>query len=232
MANAKRSPKQVAALKKMQAGAKRARAAKKAASKPAAPRKATAAKKAPRKSAALARPAQRAAVAVASPKPKTKYKAKAKAAAGKAMKLGSELLGDVIIPAGIGGGAASVVDVVYGAVAKYLPAQLTTNSAARHGVKALVGIGAAWGAQKLGVPAKHCKAAAVGVCTVGLHRVINEQVEKRVQLNLAGVGMTVGDLASVLPPDEGMNGLEALGALASGGANLGAVLPFITNRAA
>ena len=156
---------------------------------------------------------------------------RARAAAGKGMKLGMELLNDVIIPAGVGAGSASVIDLAYGYTRKFLPEKIA-NSPAKHAIKMGAGIGLALLAQKAGVPAKHAKAGAIGVCTVAMHRLVNEQIDKKVELNLNGMSMTVGELAAVLPMDEELNGLEALGALAAGSADLGTVIPFYSQQAA
>lgn len=230
MATTKRSPKQIAALKKMQAGARRARAAKKATSKPAAKRK-PAAHKTHSKSVALARPAHaRPAVAVTKAKPKTSHKAKARAAAGKAMSLGMGLIDDVVIPVAIGGTAASIVDVAYGAARQFLPDSVVDHAVGKPLIKIGAGVAGAIAMQHFGVKPKHAKAFAVGVGIVQVHEAINGLVSSNTKLNLNGNAMTMGELASVLPNE--LNGLEALGALAAGDASLGAVLPFVTNRAA
>lgn len=229
MAKAKRSAKQIAATKRMLA-ANRARRSGSTTKKAATSR--------PRRSAPAAKAPTtivvRQAAAPAPAKKPSKARAaasRARAAAGKGLKVGKELLDDVVIPAGVGAGAASVVDVAYGFARKWLPDNIA-NSPARHAIKAAVGIGGAMLAQKAGVPAKHAKAGAIGVCTVALHRLAVEQIGKHTTVNLNGVGMTVGDLAAVIPYDEELNGLEALGALASGDANIGAVIPFIENQMA
>ena len=114
---------------------------------------------------------------------------------------------------------------------------MTPNRWRLDGQRALItgasaGIGLAMLAQKAGVPAKHARAAAIGVCTVAAHRLITEQVEKKVKVNLNGLAMTMGELAAVIPDDEELNGLEALGALAAGESELGAVIPFMNEYAA
>lgn len=156
---------------------------------------------------------------------------RARKAAETGLHIGKELLDTVAIPAAVGAGSASLVDVVYGYVRKMLPGKIG-DGMARHAIKAGAGIGLAMLAQKAGVPAKHARAAAIGVCTVAAHRFITEQVEKKVKVNLNGLAMTMGELAAVIPDDEELNGLEALGALAAGDSELGAVIPFMNEYAA
>lgn len=156
---------------------------------------------------------------------------RARKAAETGLHIGKELLDTVAIPAAVGAGSASLVDVVYGYVRKMLPGKIG-DGMARHAIKAGAGIGLAMLAQKAGVPAKHARAAAIGVCTVAAHRLITEQVEKKVKVNLNGLAMTMGELAAVIPDDEELNGLEALGALAAGDSELGAVIPFMNEYAA
>lgn len=225
---AKRSAAQKAATKKMLAAnrARRTATTKTTPAKRTAPRRPVAAK-------TTAPAVRQAAPAPAVRKPSKARAAatRARAAAGKGMKLGMELLTDVVLPGAIGGGAASVVDVAYGYARKWIPEKIS-NSPAKHVIKMGAGIGLALLAQKAGVPAKHAKAGAIGVCAVGIHRALNEQIDKKVELNLNGMSMTVGELAAVLPMDEELNGLEALGALAAGTADLGTVIPFYSEQAA
>ena len=227
----KRSAAQIAATKRMLA----ANRARRSASKPA---KKTASAKRPRRASAPASKTttvvvRQAAAPVPAKKPSRARAAasRARAAAGKGLKLGKEILDDVLIPAGVGAGSASAVDVVYGYARKWLPEKIA-NSPAKHAIKAGAGIGLAMIAQKMGVPPKHAKAGAIGVCTVAAHRLLNEQIEKKVSVNLNGMAMTMGELSAVIPVDEDLNGLEALGALAAGDAELGAVLPFLQQSAA
>lgn len=222
MAKAKRSPKQIAATKRMQAAAKRARAAKKPATRATRPGSRPAAKA----------PAVNVTVKAQAPATKPASRAKraasrGRASAGKAMKLGTELIHDVAIPAAVGAGGASINDVVFGLTRRFLPAAVTTGPA-KHAVKAAAGVAMAMIAQKVGLPAKHAKCAAVGVVTVEASRLLTGLIESNTTLQLNGMGMTVGELAAVLPDD--LNGLEALGALASGDAELGAVIPFVTDE--
>lgn len=156
--------------------------------------------------------------------------ARARTVAGKGMKVGKELLSDVVLPSAVGAVAASGVDVAYGFARKWLPEKIV-NSPAKHVIKAGTGIGLCLLAQKFGAPAHHCKNAAIVISGVNLHRAINEQVEGRVKVNLNGLAMTMGEVSAILPVDEELNGLESLGALAAGDAELGAVLPFIQNAA-
>ena len=225
---AKRSAAQKAATKKMLAAnrARRTATTKTTPAKRTAPRRTVAAK-------TTAPAVRKAAPAPAVRKPSKARAAatRARAAAGKGMKLGMELLTDVVLPGVIGGGAASVVDVGYGYARKWIPEKVS-NSPAKHVIKMGAGIGLAMLAQKAGVPAKHCKNACIGVVGVNVHRALNEQIDKKVELNLNGMSMTVGELAAVLPMDEELNGLEALGALAAGSADLGTVIPFYSEQAA
>lgn len=230
MAKATRSKAQIAATKRMLA-ARSASIKTKPASK-------TASAKRPRRASAPASKGttvvvRHAAAPVPAKKPSRARAAasRARAAAGKGLKLGKEILDDVLIPAGVGAGSASAVDVVYGYARKWLPEKIA-NSPAKHAIKAGAGIGLAMLAQKMGVPPKHAKAGAIGVCTVAAHRLLNEQIEKKVSVNLNGMAMTMGELSAVIPSDEDLNGLEALGALAAGDAELGAVLPFLQQSAA
>lgn len=192
-----------------------------AAKRPAARRTAAAAKPAPVRAvrtytAPAAKPVSRARRAAG----------KARAAAGKAMTVGMGLVHDVAIPAAIGAGTASAVDVIYGLARKHLPEKLTTGPV-KHLTKAAVGVGACILAQKVGVKPAHAKAGAIGVLAIGLHRAINEQIEARATgLELNGMAMTVGALGASLPSAESLNGLEALGAMAGGDAALGAALEF------
>lgn len=227
----KRSAAQIAATKRMLA----ANRARRSASKPAS--KTTSAQRPRRASAPAAKTTTVVVRQAAAPAPAKKPSraraaaSRARAATGKGLKLGKEILEDVIIPAGVGAGSASAVDVVYGYARKWLPEKIA-NSPAKHAIKAGAGIGLAMIAQKMGVPAKHAKAGAIGVCTVAAHRLLNEQIEKKVSVNLNGMAMTMGELSAVIPSDEDLNGLEALGALAAGDAELGAVLPFLQQSAA
>lgn len=227
----KRSAAQIAATKRMLAANRARRSASQPASK-------TASAKSPRRASAPASKGttvvvRQAAAPVPAKKPSRASAAasRARAAADKGLKLGKEILEDVLIPAGVGAGSASAVDVVYGYARKWLPVKIA-NSPAKHAIKAGAGIGLAMLAQKMGVPPKHAKAGAIGVCTVAAHRLLNEQIEKKVSVNLNGMAMTMGELSAVIPSDEDLNGLEALGALAAGDAELGAVLPFLQQSAA
>ncbi|MDF2446969.1 MAG: hypothetical protein K0S46_2205 [Moraxellaceae bacterium] len=218
---ATRSAAQKRATAKMLAANRARRSAKKATAKPAKRRASRAASK-PAPARAVSRPAP----APAKPASRARRAAgRARAVAGKAMTLGKPLVDEVAIPAVIGAGAASATDMLYGIARKWMPERLTTG-AMKHAVKAAVGVGACIAAQKMGVKPKHAKAAAVGILTVGLHRVVNEQIEARTAMELDGVSMTVGALGAALPGDEELNGLEALGALAAGDASLGAALEY------
>lgn len=218
---AKRSAAQRAATARMLAANRARRTTTKAKTRSAPARKATTTVVVRQAAAPVARKPSRARRAVS----------RARTATAKGMKLGKELLDDVVIPAGVGAGSASVVDVVYGYVRKWLP-KAVADTSARHAIKAGAGIGLAMLAQKAGLPAKHAKAAAIGVCTVAAHRLLNEQVEKKMKVNLNGLAMTMGELAAVMPSDEELNGLEALGALAGGDSELGAVIPFLNEYVA
>lgn len=223
MATKKRSAAQKRATARMQAAARARRASAKKTTAPKRARRTVAAAKA----APVVVVRQSAAPAKAKPVSRARRAAgRARAAAGKAMTIGKGLVHDVAIPAAIGAGAASATDVVYGLARKYLPERMTTGPM-KHLTKAAVGVGAAVLAQKLGVKPAHAKCAAIGVLTVGLHRAVNEQIEKRAtNLQLNGVAMTVGALGASLPGDEELNGLEALGAMAGGDSALGASLEF------
>ena len=230
MAQAKRSAKQIAATKKMLAANRAARTAKKTGHSHA---KRSGSRPAAAKTQVVVVRQSAPAAAAAKPKPKSRAQAaasKARAATGKAMTIGKTLLDDVGIPIVVGAGAASAVDVVYGAVRRFIPAEYV-DSPAKPVIKTVLGVAGAMVAQHFGVKPKYAKQAAVGVGTVQLHGLINSQIEQHATVNLNGLGMTVGDLAAVLPGDD-MNGLEALGALATGDASLGAVLPYYAQQEA
>lgn len=226
MATKQRSAAQKRATARMQAAARARRAGAKK-TKPAAPKRARRTMAASKAPSVVVVKTPSAAPARAKPASGARRAAgRARAAAGKAMTIGKGLVHDVAIPAAIGAGAASATDVVYGLARKYLPERMTTGPM-KHLTKAAVGVGAAVLAQKVGVKPAHAKAAAIGVLTVGLHRAVNEQIEKRAtNLQLNGVAMTVGALGASLPGEEELNGLEALGAMAGGDSALGASLEF------
>lgn len=233
MAHAKRSAAQRANDKRLGAMAK-ARAAKRRSASHSTKTKTSTAKRSG--SRAHAKPST-SVVVVKQTAPAAKPASKARAVASKdrasaaKMKLAVKpMVNDVLIPVAIGGVAASVVDVAYGAARSILPAAVADHPVAKPLIKIGAGIGIAYGLQHFGVlkPAQ-AKAAAIGVGIVQVHNAVNGLVGAKTQLNLNGVGMTLGELAAVLPDEA--NGLEALGMLAAG--NLGAVLPYqITDQAA
>jgi hypothetical protein len=144
-----------------------------------------------------------------------------------AMSLGAGLVDDVLIPVGIGGAAASGVDVLYGMSRGFIPATVVDHPVGKPLIKTTAGIVLAVLGQHMGLKPVHAKAAAVGVGIVQVHDAINAMVAKNTSVQLNGNAMTLGDLAAALPD---VNGLEALGALAAN--NLGAVLPYIDQAAA
>ena len=189
------------------------------------------------KSAALAKPSnvvvlrERAPAPAAKKKPAASRASKAKASAGRAMKLGKGLMDDVLIPSVIGGGAAAAIDVAYGAVKQFLPASVADHKVGKPLIKFAAGVGIGLGLQhfKILKPAI-AKAVAVGVGNVQVYQAINDAVSKNTPVQVNGMGMTLGDLGTVLPGE--LNGLEALGMLAAGDAALGTVLPYAVDEAA
>lgn len=158
---------------------------------------------------------------------------KARASAGRALKFGKGMVNDVLVPVAVGGAAASVVDVAYGAVKQYLPDSVADHPIGKPLIKTAAGVGIAMGLQKMKLlkPAQ-AKAAAIGVGIVQVHQLINGQIKQHTTVQLDGMGMTLGQLHAVLPSGTELNGLESLGAMLSGDQRLGAVLPYMTDEAA